>query len=146
MTDFDLTLLNKFVLHCNIHSDKLISEFRKCIATRFCVNNHNAISSVDLELSSTELTLTAFPKDASNIELYAINLFESCSFGSFAVNTEFIRQNSSLLDEIFAKWIANCWRKAGGATFNIPVFIISKSSFKKTELFTDKSVFKPIVF
>ncbi|MBC7862305.1 MAG: hypothetical protein IAF38_04970 [Bacteroidia bacterium] len=146
MNDFDLNLLNKFVLHCNIHSEKLTSELKKCISSNFCINSNNHISSADLELSVSELTLTAFPKDASNIELYSVNIFESCHFGSFIVNHHFIKQNKNLLEDIFAKWIANCWQKAGGMIYKNPVFITSKKSSKRIELITNKAVFKPIVF
>ena len=145
MTDFDLSLLNKFVLHCNIHSDKLTAELKKCISSNFCVNNQYAVATIDLELSVNDLTLTAYPKDESNLELYAINLFESCSFGSFMMNHNFTRQNAAILEDIFSKWIANCWFKAGGSTYNKSVFIIANASMKKIELYTNKSVFKPIV-
>jgi hypothetical protein len=146
MTDFDLTLLNKFVLHCNIHSEKLTTEFRKCIAGNFCVNTSSPIFIVELELSVKELSLKAFPKDGSNIEMYSLNLFESCDFGTFLSNEKFIKENLNLLEEIFAKWISNCWQKAGGRLYYKPVYIISKDTTRNTELITNKTVFKPSTF
>lgn len=146
MTDFDLTLLNKFVLHCHLHSDALTAEFRKCISGNFCVTTVNSISNVELELSVKDLTLTAFPKDSSNCEIYAVNLFESCNFGLFKSNGAFINANLGLLEEIFAKWINNCWQKAGGMVYQVPVHIVSVESSRQIQLITNQSVFKPIVF
>lgn len=146
MTDFDLTLLNKFVLHCHLHSEKLTNEFRKCITGNFCVNTASPIALIELELSVKELTLTAFPKDNANFEIYSINLFESCNFGLFKTNQQFIKENIHLLEDIFTKWIANCWQKAGGMIYTVPVHILSKETLRKTELITNQVVFKPIVF
>jgi hypothetical protein len=146
MNDFDLTLLNKFVLHCNIQSEKLIAELRKCISSNFCVNNNSVVSFVDIELSVFDLTLTAYPKDSSNIELYSVNLFESCDFGTMSINKVFIMGNQEILSTILEKWIANCWQKAGGSLYQKTVFITSKNSSKKIELMTNKAVFNPIVF
>jgi hypothetical protein len=146
MTDFDLTLLNKFVLHCHLHSEKLTAELKKCIAGNFCVNSASPIAQVELELSVIDLSLTAFPKDDANFEIYSINLFESCCFGTFKGKQKFIRENLPLLEEIFIKWINNCWQKSGGMIYQIPVRLISKDSKRKVELITNQSVFRPIIF
>jgi hypothetical protein len=146
MTDFDLTLLNKFILHCHLHSDKLVSELKKCIAGNFCVNSASPIAQVEIELSVSELTLTAFPKDDANFEIYSINLFESCNFGSFKGNRKFIKENNRLLEDIAVKWISNCWQKGGGMVYRIPAHIISKDSSRKIDLITNQTIFTPTVF
>ena len=146
MTDFDLTLLNKFVLHCHVHSEKLTAELKKCISGNFCVNSASPIAQVDLELSVKNITRTAFPKDDANIEIYSVNLFESCSFGSFNNNQKFIEDNLQLLEDIFVKWINNCWQRAGGMVYQVPVKIVSNDSKRVVQLITNQSIFKPIIF